>query len=203
MGQIFNLWQTQWHPFLSFHCRQRTPIQRQNIDGFLRNRWTKSAGIRNSEPLTSIRTSAVSGWAGHSGRESLSNENAFLGDIEMEEWIDKLKFHVNEADRGHPQDGMRFEKYHSVEMKPARSLPIYQFKLYGEADKDRACIFVKPNSDIIDHLDTGEVIAMKYLPKEDNHKFVLMDTRIRRISIEDRGAFSGFHKVEISVADTQ
>jgi len=121
----------------------------------------------------------------------------------MEEWIDKLKVHGDEADRGHPQDGMRFEKYHSVEMKPARSLPIYQFKLFGVADKDRACLFVKPDSDIIDYLGTDKVLAMKYLPKKENHKFALVDTRIQRISIEGRGPFSGFHKVEISVADLQ
>jgi len=46
-------------------------------------------------------------------------------------------------------------------MKPVRSLPIYQFTLFGVVDKDRACLFVKPDSDIIDYLDTEEVPAMK------------------------------------------
>ena len=120
----------------------------------------------------------------------------------MDKWIDKVRGHTNKAGRKQHQEA-DFAKYHSVEMKPAKYLPIYQFKLYGVADNDRACLFVKPDSDIIHHLDADKVLAMKYLPKKDNDKFALYETRIQSISIEKKGPFSGLYKVGISIADLQ
>jgi len=120
----------------------------------------------------------------------------------MKQWIDKARVHATKAG-GKKHQEANFEKYHSVEMKPAKFLPIYQFKLYGMSDSHSACLFVKPESDIIHHLGTDKVLAMKYLPKKGDDKFALYETRIQSISIENKGPFSGFYKVGISIADEQ
>ena len=133
----------------------------------------------------------------------MGSENRFMGDNEMPQWIDKVRGHTIKAGEERYQEGIQFEKYHSVEMKPAKFLPIYQFKLYGVPDNQGACLFVQPDSDIIHHLGTDDVLAMKYLPKKDNDKFALYETRIQSISIENKGPFSGFYKVGISIADEQ
>ncbi len=119
----------------------------------------------------------------------------------MGEWLDKVRNHAGEPERQHVR--LPFEKYHSVEMKPVKSLPIYQFKLYRESGRRGACLFVKPDSDILRHLDTDKVLAMKYLPKAQNHQFALCETRIQSISMENKGPFRGFYRVGISVADEQ
>ena len=118
----------------------------------------------------------------------------------MGEWIEKLRANGDQSYEQRRRPGLGLEKYHAVEMKPAKSLPSYQFKLYCVSDRHRACVFVKPDSDVIHHLDTDAVLDMKYLPVGDNRKSELYETRIQSISVERRGPFKGFYRVGISVA---
>ena len=121
----------------------------------------------------------------------------------MGEWIEKVRAHPNQSYEQQRRPGLRLEKYHSVEMKPAKSLPIYQFKLNRVPDHHQAFVFVKPDSDVIHHLDTDAVLDMKYLPIGDNHKSEWYETRIQSISVQRRGPFKGFYRVGLSVAEQQ
>ena len=68
------------------------------------------------------------------------------------------------------------ESYHSVEMKPAKALPIYQFKLYQTSDFNGACILVKKNSEILNYFTSGTEMPMNYYPNE-GHNQQLSHTR--------------------------
>jgi hypothetical protein len=97
-------------------------------------------------------------------------------------------------------NGTLCKKYHSVEMKPVKALPIYQFKLYQVQDKKGAFLFIKPDSEIVEYLKTDRVFEMKYLPKDFDSKFRSLPTRIKSISKEHYGPFKGHYKVGISIA---
>lgn len=98
-------------------------------------------------------------------------------------------------------NGTLSKRYHCVEMKPAKELPIYQFKLYRVPDNQGAVLFVKPDSKIMDYLKTNTVLDMKYLPVDHDSRFRLLPTQIRGISKENNGPFRGHYKVDISIAE--
>lgn len=100
-------------------------------------------------------------------------------------------------------NGAHLKKYHCVEMKPVKALPIYQFKLYQLQDSQGAVLFVKTDSQIIEYLKTDCVFDMKFLPKNRNARQRSLPTMIRSISKEDRGPFKGHLKVRISIAREQ
>jgi hypothetical protein len=91
------------------------------------------------------------------------------------------------------------ENYHCVEMKPVKGLPIYQFKLFPMADNCDACLFVKPDSEIIRYLAADTVIDMKYLPKKFGSRFGLYSTQIKSVSKEKSGPFKGLYRIGISI----
>ena len=97
-------------------------------------------------------------------------------------------------------NGTLCKKYHSVEMKPVKALPIYQFKLYRVQDNQGAVLFIKPDSKIVEYLKTDRVFEMKYLPKDLDNKFCSLPTQIKSISKENYGPFEGHYKVGISIA---
>jgi hypothetical protein len=99
--------------------------------------------------------------------------------------------------------GSIVEKYHSVEMKPVKRLPIYQFKLhrFSGSDANKACLMVKPDSEIVGYLEAGRQIDMKYYPKRVKNKVACFKTKIQSISKESGGPFKGHYKVDISIVD--
>lgn len=92
------------------------------------------------------------------------------------------------------------KKFHSVEMKPVKALPIYQFKLYRGQDQQGAVLFIKTDSKIFEYLETNRVLEMKYLPKDLDSKLCSLPTQIKSISKENCGPFKGHYKVGISIS---
>lgn len=99
--------------------------------------------------------------------------------------------------------GSIVEKYHSVEMRPVKRLPIYQFKLhrFSGSNGNEACFMIKPDSEIVGYLEAGRQIDMKYYPKRVKSKIDHHKTEIQSISQEARGPFKGHYKVDISIVD--
>lgn len=96
-----------------------------------------------------------------------------------------------------------FNMYHSVEMKPAKALPIYQFKLYQTSDSDRACILVKKNSEILNYLTSGTELQMNYYPNERSSQTDCFKTQIKNIRKDENAPFEGCVKVDLSILDSQ
>ena len=90
-------------------------------------------------------------------------------------------------------------KYHCVEMRPIKSLPIYQFKLHLHSNLNGAFVLIKENSKILRHLNSGENLDMLYQPKEANAPAEHFKTQIRNITKKEQGPFKGHFKVALSI----
>ena len=93
------------------------------------------------------------------------------------------------------------EKYHSVEMKPVKSLPIYQFKLYPCTEMNSTGVHIRPDSDILDYLKPGVKVDMKYYPKDSNNQISCFETKIINIINVLHGPFKGHVMVGLSIAE--
>jgi len=91
--------------------------------------------------------------------------------------------------------------YHSVEMKPAKALPIYQFKLHQIENMNGACVLIKKESEILSFLKPGKKIEMKYHPKKKTKPAACFNTQILDITKSEKGPFRGYFQVSLSVVD--
>jgi hypothetical protein len=93
------------------------------------------------------------------------------------------------------------EKYHSVEMKPVKSLPIYQFKLYPCTELNSPGVHIRPDSDILDYLSPGVKVDMKYYPKDSKSQISFFKTKIIDIIRVLHGPFKGHVMVGLAIAE--
>ena len=109
--------------------------------------------------------------------------------------------HTNKLKIERPKNLKILNKYHCVEMKPAETLPIYQFKLYPHSNVNGAYILIKDNSEIIKHLNSGKKFDMFYHPKETYAPAEQYKTQILNIIPKKQGPFKGHFKVALSIVD--
>lgn len=94
------------------------------------------------------------------------------------------------------------EKYHSVEFKETESGHLYQFKIWNMSSKGM-CLVVREDSAILNDLEVGKVLNMKYhttdfsLPPEE------LKTEIKHITKEDQGRYKGHHLVGLLILENQ
>jgi hypothetical protein len=109
--------------------------------------------------------------------------------------------HTNKLKINRLKDQIICNKYHCVEMKPVEKLPIYQFKLHPHSNLNGAYILIKDNSEIINHLNSGEKVDMFYHPKETYAPVEQYKTQILDITKIMQGPYKGHFKVAISIVD--
>ena len=109
--------------------------------------------------------------------------------------------HANKLKIKRPKDQIILNKYHCVEMNPVKTLPIYQFKLHSHSNLNGAYDLIKDNSEIINHLNSGEKIDMLYHPKETYAPAEQYKTQILNITKKKQGPFKGYFKVVLSIVD--
>jgi hypothetical protein len=73
------------------------------------------------------------------------------------------------------------EKFHSVEFNLGGAVPIYQFGL-RDISENGACILVKKDSPILQHLKVGQVMSMKFYEQGIYNPATLLKSEIRHIS---------------------
>ncbi len=94
------------------------------------------------------------------------------------------------------------EKYHSVEFKETESGHLYQFKIWNMSSKGM-CLVIREDSAILNDLEVGKVLNMKYhttdfsLPPEE------LKTEIKHITKEDQGRYKGHHLVGLLILENQ
>ena len=86
-------------------------------------------------------------------------------------------------------------------MKPVKTLPIYQFKLYPHSNLNGAYVFIKDNSEILRHLNSGEKVDMFYYPKGTDAPVEHFKTQILDITKKEQGPLKGHFKVALSIED--
>ncbi|MBW1802876.1 MAG: hypothetical protein JRJ85_19350 [Deltaproteobacteria bacterium] len=89
-------------------------------------------------------------------------------------------------------------QYHSVEFSVNGSYYVYQFKLRNMRESSMG-VLVREDSEIMDLLKVGDIIKMKYYPKDSFLPPELLDTEIRYIAEEVEGRFPGHYMVGLSL----
>ncbi len=90
------------------------------------------------------------------------------------------------------------DQYYSVQFQPKGMPSVYQFKIRNISSKG-LCILIKDDSQILEHLDAGDVLEMTYYRTDSAMKTKIMRTRIVHISKGEPGLFEGHHLVGLSV----
>ena len=106
--------------------------------------------------------------------------------IKERDAIDPQIFHASEA------------QYHSVEFSVDGSRFVYQFKLRKVRESSMG-VLVREDSKVMDSLKVGDIIKMKYYPKDSFLPPELLDTEIQYITEENEGRFPGHYMVGLSL----
>jgi len=109
--------------------------------------------------------------------------------------------YTNKSKINKPKDQIIVNKYYWVEMKPAKTLPIYQFKLHPQSNLNGVYVLVKDDSKIIKHLKSGEKVEMLYHSKNTDAPVEQFKTQILNIAKKEQGPLKGHFKVALSIVD--
>ena len=86
----------------------------------------------------------------------------------------------------------------SVEISTQDIFPAYVFKI-RDISASGMGILVKDDSAIINHLNVGEIIDLKYLPIDGPKVVEYLKTEIKQVTKEDKGRFKGHYVVGLSL----
>lgn len=94
------------------------------------------------------------------------------------------------------------DDYYSVEFA-IEGIPYnFQFKIWNVSHKG-ACLVVKEDSVLLNHLKVGDIVKMKYYkPGACKPNTEFFETEIRHITEDDKERFSGHYLVGISILDS-
>ena len=106
----------------------------------------------------------------------------------------------SEERRSEPR--MDVERFHSVEIKLAAPLPIYQFNL-RDISENGVCILVKEDSPILDHIKVGQELDLKYYAIDESKANITkqLKTKIRHVTKGKPGHFGGHVMVGVSFVE--
>ena len=90
------------------------------------------------------------------------------------------------------------EKYHSVEFKVTELGYLYQFKIWNMSSKGM-CLLVREDSAILNDLEVGKVLNMKYHTTDFSVPPEELKTEIKHITKEDQGRYKGHHLVGLLI----
>jgi hypothetical protein len=113
---------------------------------------------------------------------------------------------AEEVSAKHPSDRRaeprhQLHRFHSVEMKLA-SLPIYLFKLV-DVSANGACFIVKEGSDILKHLNVGQMLNMRYHAKDETERSEEFKSEIKHITKALKKPYKGHYLVGIILREKQ
>ena len=94
------------------------------------------------------------------------------------------------------------EQYSSVEFSLKDLTYLYQFKIW-DTSQSGISILVKEGSEVLEHLQIGDVLDMKYYPKELSDEPVRLKTEIRHITGDVPERIKGHYMVGLSVCEKQ
>ena len=98
------------------------------------------------------------------------------------------------AEQRHPPN-----KFYSVEMKLA-SLPIYQFKL-KDVSENGACFMVKEDSAILEYLQVGLLLDMRYYSEDKTEPSEIFRSEIKHITKVTEQPYKGHYLVGVMILE--
>ena len=101
-----------------------------------------------------------------------------------------------------PQSGIPFEQYYSVEFSINGLTCVYQFKIWKMVPES-ICFLVKGESEILERINVGDVIKMKYYTTDSGCPTKNMDTEISYINKDDEGRFKGHYLVGLAILEDE
>ena len=93
------------------------------------------------------------------------------------------------------------KKFHSVEMKLG-SLPIYLFKL-KDVSANGACFMVKEGSAILEQLQVGQILNMRYHADDETEPSAVFKSEIKHITKALKKPYKGHYLVGIMIREKQ
>lgn len=78
----------------------------------------------------------------------------------------------------------------------------YQFKL-RQIDDHQGCFFVNKNSSILNLLEVGSVLEMKYWTADKSRRVKYVSAEINNIAEQNQEPFKGHYKVKLSILKTK
>jgi hypothetical protein len=93
------------------------------------------------------------------------------------------------------------EQYYSVQFSLKTLAYIYQFKIWNTS-LHGLCILVNEDSDVLSHMQVGDVIDMKYYVSEKPGTTEDFKTEVRHITKQEDGRFKGHCLVGLLILDT-
>lgn len=103
---------------------------------------------------------------------------------------------------GERQHDPRLDAYYSVEFLLNEPNILYQFKLW-KLQSNVMFALVKKNSAILDELNVGDVLSMKYYSSDALYPTENKNTRIKYITVEEHGRFKGHCLIGLEWADSE
>ena len=78
----------------------------------------------------------------------------------------------------------------------------YQFKIWDVSSRGM-CVMIRPDSDILKHLQVGDILNMKYYKNDTTKAVEFLKTEIRHITKDDNGRFKDHYLVGLSILNDQ
>ena len=97
---------------------------------------------------------------------------------------------------------IEIDKYYSVELSVPGAEFVYQFKIWNLSEHG-LCVVVKDDSDLLKHLAVGNVIEIQYCPVDLATPKVGLKTKIKHITKQEEGRFSGHTLVGLLILKKQ
>ena len=92
------------------------------------------------------------------------------------------------------------DQYFSVEFSISSMLPVYQFKI-RDVSPTGIGILVNESSEVLDHLEVGNVLEMKYNPRNSSDLPESLETEISHITKIEQGEFKGHYIVGMLILE--
>jgi hypothetical protein len=96
------------------------------------------------------------------------------------------------------QLGNTAEQYYSVEFPVEGLRHQYQFKIWS-IESMAPCVLMKEDSGILNRINVGDVLTLKYYPADSRSPFECHDTAIMNITKNDHGKFKGHYLVGLKI----
>ena len=90
------------------------------------------------------------------------------------------------------------ERFYSVQFTTGGLATFYQFKLWNISQKG-LCILVKEGSQVLEHINVGDSLEMKYYLADSQGAHEDLTTQIKHITKNDKGRFQGHYMVGLSI----
>ncbi len=90
------------------------------------------------------------------------------------------------------------DQYYSVDFSVGNESHLYQFKIWNLSEKGM-CLLVKEDSAAMNHINTGDIVKMKYYRADSSSPGKYLKTKIIHISKDEEGRFKGHHVVGIQI----